>query len=184
MKNPNDYAKQKERALSRKIELIKIKGSSCEKCGYDKNISALEFHHLNREDKDFNLDSRHLSNTTIEKLLIEVNKCSLLCSNCHKETHYPYFNKANIDNLLMERQSENKSIFHENKKTTCKFCGNDFKPVKGKLYCSVECRENDKSYPTINELNEIYSTLKSWDKVAEYFKITRKITQRIRKINK
>ena len=34
MSNPNDYIKQKERALQRKLELIKMKGSKCEICGY------------------------------------------------------------------------------------------------------------------------------------------------------
>ena len=67
--NPNDYVKQKERALSRKLELIKLKGGKCERCGYDKNIAALEFHHLDPSTKSFQLDSRHLSNTTRENVL-------------------------------------------------------------------------------------------------------------------
>jgi predicted Zn-ribbon and HTH transcriptional regulator len=58
--NPNDYLKQKERALSRKLEIIRLKGGKCERCGYDKNIAALEFHHLDPSIKSFQLDSRHL----------------------------------------------------------------------------------------------------------------------------
>ena len=85
--NPNDYVKQKERAIKRKLELISLKGGKCELCGYNKNIGALEFHHLDPSIKMFNLDERHLSNRTIDKILQEVEKCILVCSNCHKEIH-------------------------------------------------------------------------------------------------
>ena len=98
--NPNEYRKQKERALKRKLELIELKGGKCEKCGYDKNIAALEFHHLNPSEKSFQIDSRHLSNTHIDKLKIEVNKCILLCANCHREIHNEQFEKENIPLLL------------------------------------------------------------------------------------
>ena len=86
--NPNSYKKQCERALKRKLELIEHKGGKCEKCGYDKNIAAFDFHHVNPENKEFHLDARHLSNTNIEKLIKECNKCILLCANCHREFHY------------------------------------------------------------------------------------------------
>ena len=66
--NSNNYKKQCERALKRKLELIELKGGECEICGYNNNIAALDFHHINPEDKNFQLDSRHLSNTHIDKL--------------------------------------------------------------------------------------------------------------------
>ena len=49
--NSNYYEKQKERALTRKLEIIERKGGKCEICGYDKNIAALELHHVNPENK-------------------------------------------------------------------------------------------------------------------------------------
>jgi predicted HNH restriction endonuclease len=108
--NPNVYKKQCERALKRKLELIEYKGGKCEICGYDKNIATLDFHHINPDEKSFQLDSRHLSNTHIEKLLQEVNKCMLLCANCHREIHYPKFDKDNISNLLNECETKNIKI--------------------------------------------------------------------------
>lgn len=67
--------------------MIKLLGGCCSKCGYNKNYTALEFHHI--KDKSFGLDSRKISNTSMDKLLNELKKCILLCSNCHKEHHYP-----------------------------------------------------------------------------------------------
>ena len=134
--------------------------------------------------KDFNLDSRKLSNTNFEKILEEVDKCILLCSNCHKEIHYPYFDETNIENLLLEYQTNNKSLMDKKHKTTfCKKCGKEFKFVKGKIYCSDECREQDKNYPTKEEVLMKYDELKSWEKVAECFSLTRRIIQRIKNRN-
>lgn len=65
--------------------LIEYKGGKCEHCGYDKCMRALEFHHLNPNEKDFGL-SRCLSKS-ISSLKKEVDKCILLCSNCHAEEH-------------------------------------------------------------------------------------------------
>ena len=184
--NPNDYAKQKERALSRKLELIRLKGGKCEICGYDKNIAALEFHHLDPNVKSFQLDSRHLSNTTRDKIIEELDKCILVCANCHRELHNPHFNGENIENLLAEMKSKHASVFSKPKrKLTCKHCGREFDYVTGKLYCSKKCRDADinKKYPSYEEIIEKYNELRSWEKVAEHFSISKKIIQRLRKLN-
>ena len=71
----------------------------------------------------------------------------------------------------------------KHKTTFCKKCGKEFKFVKGKIYCSDECREQDKNYPTKEEVLMKYDELKSWEKVAEYFSLTRRIIQRIKNRN-
>lgn len=53
----------------------------CAVCGYNKCVSALDFHH--NGDKKFNI-SRTMS---IEKMKIEIEGCTLLCRNCHSELH-------------------------------------------------------------------------------------------------
>lgn len=184
--NPNYYLKQRERALVRKLEIIKLKGGKCEKCGYDKNIAALELHHLSPKDKSFQLDGRHLSNTAKEKIVEEAEKCILLCSNCHKELHHPIYDKDNVPNLLEEMESKHITLNHEVKKSVCKHCGREFKYVCGKIYCSSECRNADlnEKYPSYEELAQKYKEVNSWEKVAKYFGITRRIIQRIRRLNK
>ena len=83
------YEAQQERGRKRKLELIKLKGNQCEICGYNNNYSALEFHHGKPLDKSFQLDLRSLSNRKWEVILNELEKCQLLCSNCHAEHHNP-----------------------------------------------------------------------------------------------
>lgn len=68
-----------------KIKLVEYKGGKCEKCGYDKFLQALEFHHLDPKEKDFTISGKSWS---FEKLKTEVDKCILLCSNCHIEIHH------------------------------------------------------------------------------------------------
>lgn len=68
-----------------KIKAIEYKGGCCEKCGYNKYIGALEFHHLDPSKKDFGVSDGNYRNWLTVKE--EIDKCLLLCSNCHKETH-------------------------------------------------------------------------------------------------
>ena len=78
----------KKRAL--KHQLVKYKGGKCENCGYDTCEGALQFHHRNPQEKDFTIAHINFNGDIIslEKLYQEVDKCSLLCANCHFEQHY------------------------------------------------------------------------------------------------
>ena len=69
-----------------KINELKIEyGGQCQICGYEKYLGALEFHHLDPTVKEFALGHRRgLNKETLKK---ELDKCQLLCSNCHKEVH-------------------------------------------------------------------------------------------------
>lgn len=181
--NPNNIVNQKLRGLKRKYSAILEYGGKCQKCGYNQNLSALEFHHRNPEEKELQLDIRTFANTSLEKLKKELDKCDLLCSNCHKEHHYPEYDINNIGNLLKEIESERVDFTREKRISICPYCKREFKYVKGKIYCSKECRENDKHYPSIEEVNEQYEILGNWEKVAHHFGLTRKIIQGIRKRN-
>lgn len=85
-KNQN-YAKQQERGKLRKLAAIERFGGCCKNCGYSRNWAALAFHH--KEGKDFGLDLRSFSNNSLEKINLELEKCELLCHNCHSEFHNP-----------------------------------------------------------------------------------------------
>lgn len=179
--NPNTFHSQTVRGLRRKIKLIEMKGGGCEICGYNKNLSALEFHHTDPSLKDFNLDSRKLSNTTWNKILEESNKCILLCSNCHKELHNPEYNAEYVKNLNLT--SERNEVDHYKK---CAYCGKTYDKKNLSIFCSDECKNNSyiekfSKYPTKEEVNIKYSELKSWEKVANFYGLTRKIITNIRK---
>ena len=68
----------------KKRKLIEYKGGKCEVCGYDKCVSALSFHHKDPKEKDFNISAKSYS---YERLKKEVDKCILVCANCHTEIH-------------------------------------------------------------------------------------------------
>ena len=86
------YLAQQSRGLERKIILIQRCGGQCSVCGYKKNSSALDFHHINPKEKLFALDLRSLSNRTQLKIDSEIQKCTLMCRNCHSELHNPQHN--------------------------------------------------------------------------------------------
>ena len=67
-----------------KQKLVEYKGGKCELCGYNKCIESLHFHHKNSNEKDFSISGMTLK---YEKLKSEVDKCILVCSNCHSEIH-------------------------------------------------------------------------------------------------
>jgi hypothetical protein len=83
------YSMQQQRGRQRKLHLIRQLGGACQRCGYMRNHAAITFHHRSPEAKSFQLDLRNLSNRTWQRVLDEVAKCDLLCSNCHLEVHNP-----------------------------------------------------------------------------------------------
>ena len=72
---------------NQKVKAVEYKGGKCAMCGYDKCIEALHFHHLDPTQKDFNL-SRLKKNKFDDNIKDELDKCILVCSNCHREIHH------------------------------------------------------------------------------------------------
>lgn len=69
-----------------KEQSIAYLGGFCKKCGYNKCPGALDFHHVDPKEKEVNYS---LFKTIFNKRLTdELDKCILLCANCHRELHY------------------------------------------------------------------------------------------------
>jgi len=66
-----------------KEKAISLMGGECQICKYNKCSRALHFHHINPEEKDFNISLA----SSWEKAKSELDKCVLLCANCHAEVH-------------------------------------------------------------------------------------------------
>lgn len=81
------YPAQKRRGLIRKLAFLVEMGSRCSRCGYDKNLGALVFHHTG--EKRIKLDMRNLSNRKLDPIRKELRHVTLLCHNCHAELHCP-----------------------------------------------------------------------------------------------
>ena len=68
-----------------KQKCVEYKGNKCELCGYSKCLRALSFHHKDKTKKDFGISGKHCMKW--DKIKTELDKCILLCSNCHMEEH-------------------------------------------------------------------------------------------------
>ena len=68
-----------------KAKAVSYKGGSCQVCGYDVCHRSMEFHHLDPSKKDFGISSG--DTRAWDKVVVELDKCILVCSNCHGEIH-------------------------------------------------------------------------------------------------
>ena len=57
----------------------------CKKCG-EKRFYLFDFHHRNPEEKDYTISDHSRAN--FETIKAEIEKCDVLCANCHREWHY------------------------------------------------------------------------------------------------
>ena len=92
--------KTTERQRKLKKFMVKYKGGKCQNpnCstpgGYNRSINSLDFHHTDQTKKEFNLSQVRLHKMN-DKIKNELDKCTLLCANCHREIH---------EELVKERQ--------------------------------------------------------------------------------
>ena len=87
-KDRREYLIQAVRKRRRRIreKAIEYKGGRCQICGYGKCSEALEFHHLDSSGKDFGISDRGHTRSW-KRITAELDKCVLLCANCHREVH-------------------------------------------------------------------------------------------------
>jgi hypothetical protein len=144
MSNLNSVIKYRQRVKQRCVESF---GGKCGICGYSKCISALEFHHTDPSVKESQIS---LSNTRKwEKVVCELKKCVMVCSNCHREIHsgitkipkdIPKFNDDYLEWDTFRKKPNKKA---------CKICGNEY-IGSNKYYCSKECKKKEmtRRYPS------------------------------------
>ncbi len=75
---------------------VEYKGGKCQICGYHKCDGALELHHIDPTQKSFGIGAKGYTRSW-EKVRTELDKCALLCANCHREV------EAGITQLSIER---------------------------------------------------------------------------------
>lgn len=68
-----------------KQRAVEYLGGKCRRCSYDKCSAAMDFHHRDPTQKEFRIASGHTRKW--EFIRAELDKCDLLCSNCHRELH-------------------------------------------------------------------------------------------------
>lgn len=157
----------------RKHNLKSIFGLKCCICGFDKFEEALDFHHVNPNEKEFSISSSGTYSKALETQLEEAQKCILVCANCHRGIHaglieipdnwQSFYNKEIANVLLEEKQQlRNHTIKH------CQRCG---KIISNKAtYCN-ECshllsRIADR--PSREELKDMIRTIPFTHIAAKY----------------
>ena len=83
--NTPEYRKYMREYMARRYErrvaeVIVLLGGKCVKCGDDKK--KLQFDHVDPSRKTFTITAR-LAGISVEKLKLELEKCQLLCVDCH-----------------------------------------------------------------------------------------------------
>jgi len=106
-----DRAKYLIRAVAKRRKKIremavKYKGGKCMLCGYNKCLKALEFHHIHNTGKDFGISDKGYTRSW-GRVKNEIDKCILVCSNCHRELH------AGIKQLPREIEVEKRGELRE-----------------------------------------------------------------------
>jgi len=86
-----------------RLKAIRQLGGRCMKCGYSKYPEVLEFHHKNPKQKDFNVSAKGHCRSW-ERVKKEIEKCLLLCANCHREIHVEQKLAASKGNLGMNSE--------------------------------------------------------------------------------
>ena len=161
----------------RKEKMLAYKGGKCEKCGYNKCSRALSFHHINPNEKDFNISGSHSRKWTVLKK--ELDKCILLCHNCHSEEH---FNRELEDNVKIK----NRWKFYSKTKTKtplpnikCGNCGLEFKPKSYKTkFCSLSCSsKNQSKSPGKKELEDVIWKLPT-TQIAKKYNVSDKAVEK------
>jgi hypothetical protein len=103
----NENIQKESSTKNNKRIFLDIKGGQCEICGYDKCPSSLVFHHLEPTKKEFRMaEVKYIKD--IEIIINELNKCQLLCQNCHQETHIDKDRYFKYEKNILEKSKSDK----------------------------------------------------------------------------
>lgn len=144
-----------------KLKAIKYLGGKCIKCGYNKCVDALDFHHRSPIDKDFSISG---SVRKWEIIKAELDKCDLLCSNCHREEHSRLKNiRINTQKELVRKKTPERKLAIESE---CIICNLPFKVqphrIKTNKTCSKKCLSKSREkieWPENDDLKELVETI-------------------------
>ena len=134
-----------------KARIIKAMGGKCVICGYYKCDAAMDLHHINPDEKEFGFGKMMANPKSWEKIVIELRKCVLLCSRCHREIHYGVTVLPKQYTIFNEKYADYKRIDKLSKQTYCPICGN--KKNDWNTTCSRSCAAKKSYSVKWNEIN-------------------------------
>lgn len=139
-------------------------GGKCQRCGYDKCINALQFHHVDPLTKKFE-PSYVIMRFTWERAFEELKKCILVCSNCHAELHYD------------ERDVTGTPLLARTFNVTCERCERLFETkAPEQKYCSVGCKSitnrRVRVEPNKSDLKKLIDDKTPWTKIGQLYGVS------------
>lgn len=158
------------RRMYYKKKAVLLLGGKCSVCGYDKNIAALDFHHIHGKDVKVSDICGSRSWSRIEE---EIARCVLLCACCHREEHKPNGSKWKDDGFIDIADAHKWEDYEPQchiplPVKTCPVCGKDFKARrsngngKEQICCSLRCagkRSRKVDRPSKSELKGLYDRM-------------------------
>ena len=158
MSNGKDIINYRRR---RKSNLIQVCGGKCCICGYDKTNSALEFHHINPDEKKYGIAQGNCHD--LEKDLEEVRKCILVCANCHREIHDGLYKEEQLKQLQIYNEEIANKLRQDKLKLqtktiyTCASCGKEITRYSKSGLCEECVRKASRvvERPTREELKQL-----------------------------
>ena len=152
--------------------MVHVMGDRCQLCGYNRDIHALEFHHIDPNQKDFSFNKAE--STSWEVTQEELKKCILVCANCHREIHSGLVSNQLVSSFNQELANEVTNRIYAAKHhqiKTCKRCGATISSKA--VYCTIcnglVTRSCDR--PTRDELKILIRTT-PFTQIAKYYSVT------------
>ena len=87
--NRKQAIRQKQKDRIKWLQDIKLK-TGCQKCGYNKCATALQYHHIKSSTKKGNITRWASQARSIKSIMEEMAKCICVCANCHAEIHQEF----------------------------------------------------------------------------------------------
>ena len=169
------YEHVKNYRQKQKENIIYVMGGKCALCGYNKCNSALEFHHINPSEKNYQLSSG--STRSLNRDFVEARKCILLCSNCHREVHNGLYDSSMLKTSFNEELAEIERRKNDERKTIkiyyCKECGSGLSGKTKNMLCP-SCFYKTKrkcAHPNRDELKSLIRKY-SFVKIGNMFGVT------------
>ncbi len=117
-----------------KEQCVEYKGGKCQICGYNEYLGALEFHHRDPTQKDFQISTITGRKNITDDIKNELDKCDLLCATHHREVHIKM--KGEYKWISRERS--------DHKKYLCQDCGNELGCNKAKRCAECFAKSQEK----------------------------------------
>lgn len=115
---------------NRKLNLIKASGNQCCICSYKRAISALEFHHINPEEKEYGIAAQGTCHN-IQRDIAEIRKCVLVCVNCHREIHEGFYTAEQLKKYQKFDEEFISQLTAPPKSQVPQFCSKCGAPISG-----------------------------------------------------